>query len=696
MNIRLLKSHIKFKQLYFSLGSILFSLFLINVVSGLKILIPSETNWLSIGDGTSEISWEFFRREPLFQFPFGKNPNYGLEISSTIAFDGQIPLLSIFFKLFNFLLPDRFQYFGIFIFLTFALNFYFACRIFQLLGFNNVQITLNSILISMSPIILNRFIENTHYALTSVWLIFWAIYLALQKKNNFLSWLSIFILVILIHFYFMPFILVIYFLFKFNQIRIKKINLYTSLLQSIIIFFSTVVSMILIGYFYNQSSSQDIGFGIYRSTLTSLIDPNGWSMTIPDLKEPNGAYEGFSFIGISSLILLATYLITKNRRDQKQHLEFQNFNILWISALILYVFSLSNKISFGSVELFEYPVPSYLEILTNSFRSSGRFSWLIVFVLFIYLTFKVSFKFSARNYSVFLVILISVNLIDSYNQLTSQKESKFNQVHSTLLIDSSWNDIGKCYKKIRFFPPVASIDNLYDFLLLANSQNLGINSARLARFNQLVQNEEINSLRNIIENGSYEKDSFYIFNTSPFVDENFVKLYKELSIRTLSANDAWGIIDNYQFIAPNLTNCSVENEVMKKVIGFGAESRYLYGGENLIFGTRQNNDKYSLLGFGEIFNSGVTTNISKSIIILNPIRNYNPTEVKLEVTKLDSQKELGNIFISINNSSPKRCNFNLNLDFCTLKINEKLKDTIIRIEFVSLSNPFILNSLKMI
>ena len=104
------------KKVISILESILFSIILIQISSSFRILNPKYADWLSIGDGTAEISWEFFRTQPLIQFPLGLNPRYGLEFSSTVAFDGQIPLMSFIFHPFSKYLPERFQYIGIFLF----------------------------------------------------------------------------------------------------------------------------------------------------------------------------------------------------------------------------------------------------------------------------------------------------------------------------------------------------------------------------------------------------------------------------------------------------------------------------------------------------------------------------------------------------------------------------------------------------
>ena len=179
----------KLNNSFYIIISFIFSLITLFIISGLRIINPRNTGWLVIGDGEMEIAWEFFRYQPIFQIPLGLNPKYGLETSTTIAFDAQIPLMSLILHPLSPFLGERFQYIGIFLFFTFALNFYFASKIFQYLNLSEYQVILNSIIMSLSPIILNRFIENTHYTLTSAWLILWAIYLNLNnKKDNIINY----------------------------------------------------------------------------------------------------------------------------------------------------------------------------------------------------------------------------------------------------------------------------------------------------------------------------------------------------------------------------------------------------------------------------------------------------------------------------------------------------------------------------
>ena len=83
-------------------------------------------NWLYLGDLSQyQIGWEFFRNDS-WRFPLGSNPNYGLELSSSIIYTDSIPLFAFIFKLFNNFLPEHFQYFSLWILLCIYLQLLFS------------------------------------------------------------------------------------------------------------------------------------------------------------------------------------------------------------------------------------------------------------------------------------------------------------------------------------------------------------------------------------------------------------------------------------------------------------------------------------------------------------------------------------------------------------------------------------------
>ena len=80
------------------------------LVAGLDFLNPKNISWIYGADPEQQyIGWIFFRNSP-WTFPVGLNPNFGIDISSSIVYTDSIPLMALIFKLFNSTLPINFQY----------------------------------------------------------------------------------------------------------------------------------------------------------------------------------------------------------------------------------------------------------------------------------------------------------------------------------------------------------------------------------------------------------------------------------------------------------------------------------------------------------------------------------------------------------------------------------------------------------
>ena len=659
--------------------SFLYSIVLIWITSGIRIIDPRTTGWLSHGDGTQELGWEFFRRTPLLQFPLGINPNYGLEISSSIALDGQIPLFSLLLHPFSNFLPDRFQYYGLFLAITFILNFYFAKKIFIHLKLNNIQAILSSIILASSPIILDRFVTLTHYSLASAWIIFYSILLVLSQDLGFPKWCYIFILSVLVHFYYFPFILVIYLfaiLIYSSSWKTRSKNL-KSLIYILII--SSFV-MYISGYFYGGVSSKDVGYGLFRSTLTSIIDPSGWSRLFPDIPETEGSYEGFAFIGIPTIFIIITHIfLLKKNKNKKVHLSFLP---LWLSSIILFLFSLSNNIAYSNKELFSFPTSQTLSILTSTFRSTGRFSWLIVIIIVIYSIYALSLKLDNKKFTAVLFIALIFGIIDYYPKIISEKNVKFQSKYDSSLRNNAWNSISECYSKIRMYPPTPGVKNYYDFVNIASLQGIAINTGRFGRVDLTSIRSSYDLMHWEFKTGSYRNDSFYIFTNADYVSPEFVDYQKNLSIHTLDENSAFGVIDGYTFIAPNIQNCEKGNNIKLVSKNFGSPKNQKYSGEKLYFGKNKDSSKYVLTGFSALEDWGVWSVTKFSEIVLNT---YNVKDFKsINLIARDLASPANKFEVYLNESRIGSCIFSTEFSQCSVPFDSKSFDTnVLRIGFDS-------------
>ena len=670
------------KDLLPIIEGLIFSLTLIAISAGLKIINPAETNWLHVGDGTMEIAWEFFRNQPLFQLPLGLNPKYGLEISSTMAFDGQIPLFSLIFHPFESFLPIRFQYLGIYLLICFALNYYSSKLIFRELNFNPLNSSLASIVLSTSPLILNRYVENTHYTLTSAFFLYFAILLILKSDTSFFKWILLYIFSILIFLYYTFFILIMHSMLMIYKFFNKKEPLMKFLVKYLAIFFLSLIFMYLIGFFYGGVSTADIGYGRFKSSLSSLFDPSGWSQIVPDLPETEGAYEGFSYVGIPSILLLIIFFSLIGKPMNSKSKFKVSFNILWLASISLYLFSLSNKIAIGSRELFEFGLPSQLVELTSTFRSTGRFAWLIVFVIFIWLIYSISLKISTKSMTILLSLMILFHSVDINRQLTSQRNLKFSEPYLSDLISPAWREIGNCYKKIRIYPPSMAPDNYYDFVNLAYQQDLSINTGRFGRGSEVSINNAYEKMHRDFIYSSLDVDSFYIFTTSPFVNPEIINFHKRQAIFSLNNLSGWGEMDEYTFLAPNIRNCESVTEIGSAIHTFGADPSIKYRGENLYFGLGQNSNKYILSGFSPLQEWGVWSVGNISSIVLNLKDDYKPSSISINGKSFPNNKKFNSIEIFINEKFLGNCVFNDDFSTCNLPLDIlDQKNTILKIDF---------------
>ena len=171
------------------------------LVVGPKPLDPSNINWLAGWDPSQEyFGWASFRNGP-WLFPIGLNPNYGMEFSSSIVYSDSLPILALLFKLLSPILPNTFQYLGLWNLTCFILQAIFAWKLISLFTNERWLLFFATGLFIFAPPFLWK--VNSSNSLISQFLIIWALYLIFKPKTskNFYWWLLLLIFAEAIHFY---------------------------------------------------------------------------------------------------------------------------------------------------------------------------------------------------------------------------------------------------------------------------------------------------------------------------------------------------------------------------------------------------------------------------------------------------------------------------------------------------------------
>jgi hypothetical protein len=282
-------------------------------LTGGSILLPSNDQWLMIGDAAQhQIGWEFFRTTGLFQWPIGLNPSLGLVFSSSIVFTDSIPIASFLFKPFSIILGSSFQYFGLWIWLCFVLQYHFAHQIISKFSTEQLTITLSSLFFVISPPFLYRMVHDGsgHIALVSHFLILAAIDLYLDHRLRLKSWIILLSAGVLIQAYFVPMLLAIWganlvrnVLSKRQGVRQTSIHLFGALGVLLLVAWAA-------GYFVVGSSFNPAGWDyVFRWQPLSLVDSGsdgstGWSYLFRNTAQLAGDTEAFSYLGSGLLLLV--------------------------------------------------------------------------------------------------------------------------------------------------------------------------------------------------------------------------------------------------------------------------------------------------------------------------------------------------------------------------------------------------------
>ena len=563
--------------LLISLPSLIFIL-----TTGGKIISPYFTYWIS--EISSEIQvpwfvWLYFQNTAMLQFPLFAAPGYGIEIlgqmdSTTIPMNDAIPLFAILFKMLRSIFTDTIQYFGLWIYCSFLLQFFFAKKILDLFINDKTTSFILALFFVISPVLFHR-LDLEHVALFGHWAILAAIYCLLNKETKYQNWLILIIVSLLISGYIASMVLGIYIFAQIYSLFIKseeKISHIIKLLGTVAIFF---FASSVIGYDLNAGDYFVGGFGNYRFNINSFFDPaptnwpigssnlgaHSWSSIMPDLKgaplSTSGDYEGFGFLGIGVIALgiYSFFLLLKNPTTvlNKRVLP------LIVLASVCLICSMSNEIMFNETEIFTYNIPSFLKQYTNSLRASGRFIWPTYYLLYIGI-FVLSYRNTKKEF--FKIIIISLFLIQIYDSLDMFQyvRNRFNasstapQVTSSLYMKADyWKEFAAKYKRVRLIPPDGIDSNVFfEVTLYAAENNMPIDSVYLPRYDRKKAEKLREKTFGDLTHDNLEGDTlyFFVYYDNSELDSRTKKSWDFLN-KKRKDSDFVGEIDGFKVYAPN-------------------------------------------------------------------------------------------------------------------------------------------------
>lgn len=547
------------------LGIIFLSTIIFIFTTGGKIIYFDNIDWLFgsrniVTDSEQHyISWLFFRNSDFFQFPLFKNYHYGMEISSSLIHSDSIPIMAIFFKAFKHFLPFNFQYFGLWIYLSFILQGLFPFLIIKKFTKSYLIGLLCSSFFLLAPVLTYRLFWG-HESLFGQWIILCGLYLYLNDYNL-KKWIALSSLSLLVHPYFFAMITLLFFATLIKEILDKQLSFKKIITPSLIYIATSLTLQIIFGYYAIGLNFLTSGYDFFKANMNTLFDSSpgygiDYSRVLPDLYNSippiGGEYEGFAFLGIGVFIILILNLFKFSQEKLVKKEKFSNsVKVLIYLTVLLIIYSLSNKISIGQYEILSYPLPPFIKFITETFRVSGRFIWPIYYIIYIGSFYLLIKNFSPKYVAIILLCALSLQTWDmfpNYNNLRTKMLSPqiyykdFNKSDKYKLNDPKWKIIGSEYNNLYYVYPHYAPENFVKLSMFASKYKLKVNFGYFSRTDKSQAKKEREKLQSIIINNNLSKNSIYYIHDSEVI---------ELVKNNQSNYNLIKLEDNLLFLIPN-------------------------------------------------------------------------------------------------------------------------------------------------
>ena len=351
-------------------------------LTGTRPLDPTNIDWVMKGDWVPHhFGWHYFRIEP-WHWPPGSVHGYYAPLGTSIGLTDSIPLAAYLLKPLSPLLPQPFQYLGLWLLLCFALQGALGARLIGRYTAAPIVQALGGALFVLVPTLLARV---GHAALCAHWLILWALLVASRQPGRRfgpVAWAALGLASGMTQPYLAAMVLPILAVAALTATTMRAAPRVLAMGSATA---ATVAGWWLSGLFVLQGEGSLArgGLGYYSMNLLAPISPFGWSAVLPELPIAGDgqAYEGFQYLGLGVLLLVAAAGVIAWRR--RRPVTAVAAAPLWTPAmvgvcLLMTAFALSPKVTFGRFVLVDLSGPWSAPLA--AFRSSGRFFWPLAYL----------------------------------------------------------------------------------------------------------------------------------------------------------------------------------------------------------------------------------------------------------------------------------------------------------------------------
>ena len=338
---------------------------------GAAVLDPGWDAWILNGYDEWDIQqhyagWLLFRNSH-WTFPLGFADTIAAPDGTAISYTDSLPWVSIFFKLLRGMLPATFQWFGLYTLLCFALQgaagALLCTRGARCGAPLAVGALLSGALFACLPTLWERAFR--HVALASQWLFLFALYAFLEQRAALRSggragawpwWFAVLgFASVGIHPYFLPPVMVCALLAAVERGRVAH-AWGRAALDFLAAMAAAVLGGVLCGAIGAGGGLSRGGYGEFSMNANALWNPSSrgdytWSRLLPVLPQQTSQYDGFNYLGLGVLALLAAALVLAAAACLRRPAAVRGWwGRNWpvaAACAFLTAFALSNRVTWG-------------------------------------------------------------------------------------------------------------------------------------------------------------------------------------------------------------------------------------------------------------------------------------------------------------------------------------------------------------
>ena len=498
---------------------------------GTSTLHPGNDAWIFNGYDEWDIQqhyagWMLFRNSH-WTLPLGLADTIAVPDGTVISYTDSLPWVSIFFKLLRGALPATFQWFGWYTLACFALQ---GAAGALLCGRNTSERSvwqgwalplLGALLFCMLPTLWERAFRHT--ALASQWLILFALYFYLEYRQALAAGREPFpwqfpllaFAAVGIHPYFLPPVMVCALLAAVERGRCGR-RWGRAALQFTASLVAALAGGLLCGAIGSGGGLSRSGYGDFSMNLNALWNPSSrggytWSRFLPALPQQPGQYDGFNYLGLGILALLAAALaviVVQTVCCPRNTGAWWRRNWpLALACLLLSLFAVSNKIYYGTAGV-ELPLPQALLDLCGVFRASGRMFYLVAACLLLWAVSTLR-GLNRPWAAVLLALFVAVQAAD-LSAVAAEKHAKFEApVNATVANNEQTADLGVGHTRLLAAGEVRE-DRLRLLAILAGKQGLATNLDIAVSGSHPNAEASRARLEQTLAQGSYDPAAVYV------------------------------------------------------------------------------------------------------------------------------------------------------------------------------------------